>query len=197
VGLARWLNYSTHPGRHESAAVGEFEPDILTHGLDVVFCGLNFATSAVEDGYHFSHRNNRFWPVLQLAGFTDVRLRPADQRRLLDYGCGLTAVVRRPTRSASEVSPAEFRCAQPEFEAKMRRYAPRVVAFLGKRALASMLGVPDVAWGRHPPGFAGTQAWVLPNPSGLNIGFSVDQLVGAYSDLHQALSAAQPEPPPT
>jgi TDG/mug DNA glycosylase family protein len=62
--------------------VAEFEPDILTEGLDVVFCGLNFAASAVEDGYHFSHRNNRFWPVLYLAGFTDVRLQPADQRRL-------------------------------------------------------------------------------------------------------------------
>lgn len=171
--------------------MAEFEPDILTEGLDVVFCGLNYATSAVKDGYHFSHRNNRFWPVLHLAGFTDVRLQPADQRRLLDYGCGLTAVVRRPTASASEVSPVEFRSAQPEFESKMRRYAPRVIAFLGKRALASMLGTSDVAWGAYPPGFAGTRAWVLPNPSGLNIGFSRDQLVDAYSELHQALSASK------
>lgn len=108
--------------------MAEFEPDILTEGLDVVFCGLNYAASAVKDGYHFSHRNNRFWPVLHLAGFTDCRLQPADQRRLLDYGCGLTAVVRRPTVSASEVSPAEFRSAQPEFESKMRCYAPRVIA---------------------------------------------------------------------
>jgi TDG/mug DNA glycosylase family protein len=175
--------------------VAEFEPDILTEGLDVVFCGLNFAASAVEDGYHFSHRNNRFWPVLHLAGFTDVRLQPADQRRLLDYGCGVTAVVRRPTRSASEVSPAEFRRAQPEFEAKMRRCAPRAIAFLGKRALACMLGASDVAWGRYGPGFAGTNAWVLPNPSGLNIGFSLDQLVDAYGELRQALSTSPLEPP--
>lgn len=171
--------------------MAEFEPDILAEGLDVVFCGLNYAASAVKDGYHFSHRNNRFWPVMRLAGFTDVRLQPADQRRLLDYGCGLTAVVQRPTRLASEVSPLEFRSAQPELESKIRRYAPRAIAFLGKRALACMLGVPDVAWGRHLPGFAGAQAWVLPNPSGLNIGFSLDQLVDAYGELRQSLSVSR------
>jgi double-stranded uracil-DNA glycosylase len=169
--------------------VTEFEPDILTDGLDVVFCGLNLAASAVNDGYHFSHRNNRFWPVMHLAGFTDVRLQPADERRLLDYGCGVTAVVRRPTRSASEVSRSEFRSAQPELESKIQRYAPRAIAFLGKRGLACMLGLQDVEWGRHLPGFAGAQAWVLPNPSGLNIGFSLDQLVDAYSELRQALSS--------
>jgi TDG/mug DNA glycosylase family protein len=173
--------------------VSDFEPDILAEGLDVVFCGLNLAASAVQDGYNFSHRNNRFWPVLHLAGFTDVRLQPADQRRLLDYGCGVTAVVRRPTRSAAEVSPAEFRSARPEFESKVRRYAPRAIAFLGKRALACMVGASDVAWGRYLPGFAGTQAWVLPNPSGLNIGFSIEQLVYAYGELHQALSAPEPD----
>lgn len=166
----------------------EFEPDILAEGLDVVFCGLNYAASAVKDGYHFSHRNNRFWPVLHLAGFTDRRLQPADQRRLLDFGCGVTAVVQRPTVSASEVSPVEFPSAQPEFESKIRRYASRAIAFLGKRALTCMLGTSDVAWGRYAPGFAGTQAWVLPNPSGLNIGFSIDELVDAYSELRRALS---------
>ena len=73
----------------------------------------------------------------------------------------------------------------------MRRYAPRAIAFLGKRALASMLGASDIAWGRYGPGFAGTEAWVLPNPSGLNIGFSLDQLVDAYGELRQALSTSQ------
>ena len=59
----------------------------------MIFCGLNPAASAAGSGHNFSHRNNRFWTVLQLAGFTDVRLRPQDERRLLEYGCGITAVV--------------------------------------------------------------------------------------------------------
>jgi TDG/mug DNA glycosylase family protein len=166
-----------------------YDPDILAAGLDVVFCGLNPATTAAASGHNFSNRSNRFWSVLHLAGFTDTRLRPEDERRLLEYGCGITAVVGRPTRRAGEVSTEEFRVARSEFETKMRRYAPRALGFLGKRALAAMCNRSDIAWGRYEPGFAGTTAWVLPNPSGLNKGFTLDALVSAYSELRSALEA--------
>lgn len=162
--------------------------DILAPGLDVVFCGLNPAASAVADGHNFSNRSNRFWPALHLAGFTDVRLQPSDERRLLEYRCGITAVVSRATKRAGAISPEEFRRARRGFEAKMRRYAPRVIAFLGKRALATMTGRSDLKWGRQPDEFAGATAWVLPNPSGLNRGFTLDALVGAYSELQHALN---------
>ena len=122
-----------------------------------------------------------------LAGFTDVRLQPHDERRLLEYGCGITAVVCRPTRRADEVSPEEFKAARIGFEAKMRSYAPRSIAFLGKRALSAMLGLPKVEWGQFPTGFAGTKAWILPNPSGLNRVFTLDALVEAYSELRRQL----------
>jgi len=165
-----------------------YQPDILAKGLDVIFCGLNPASSAAAAGHNFSNGNNRFWTVLHLAGFTDLRLRPQDERRLLEYGCGITAVVRRPTKSAAEVSLEEFRQARLGFEAKMRCYAPRSIAFLGKRALSAMIGRPNVDWGRLPTGFAGTMAWILPNPSGLNRGFTLDALVGAYTAFRIALA---------
>jgi TDG/mug DNA glycosylase family protein len=168
--------------------VAKYEPDVLAKGLDVVFCGLNPASSAAADGHNFSNRSNRFWLVLHLAGFTDARLEPQEERRLLDYGCGITAVVRRATRKADEISPEEFRQARREFEAKMQDYAPRALAFLGKRAVSAMTGRPQVDWGRQPTGFAGTMAWILPNPSGLNRGFTIDALVRAYSELRIALT---------
>jgi double-stranded uracil-DNA glycosylase len=167
--------------------LSSYQPDILAAGLDVVFCGINPAASAAADGHNFSNRSNRFWPVLQLAGFTDVRLQPQDERRLLEYRCGISAVVSRPTKRADEIRSEEFRAARPEFEAKMRRYAPRVVAFLGKRAFSAMIGTTDVGWGRYPHEFAATTAWILPNPSGLNRGFSLDALVDAYAVLRRAV----------
>jgi double-stranded uracil-DNA glycosylase len=106
---------------------------------------------------------------------------------LLEYGCGLIAVVDRPTRRAIDVSPDEFQKARPGFEAKIRRYAPRSVAFLGKRAFSAMMDQPDVAWGIYPAEFSGTTAWLLPNPSGLNRAFSLEALVETYSDLRAAL----------
>ena len=167
--------------------LSSYDPDVLAGGLNVVFAGLNPAVSAVAASHNFSNPSNRFWSVLHLAGFTDVRLPAHEERRLLDYGCGITAVVRRPTRRAEEVSSEEFRLARPEFEATIRQYAPCAVAFLGKRAVAAMLGRPDVAWGRLPESFAGTLAWVLPNPSGLNRSFTLEALVEAYSELRMAL----------
>jgi TDG/mug DNA glycosylase family protein len=168
--------------------LSSYEPDILATGLDVIFCGLNPASSAAVAGHNFSNGSNRFWTVLHLAGFTALRLQPPDERRLLEYRCGITAVVRRPTRKAAEVSPEEFRQARLGFETRMRHYAPRCIAFLGKRALSIMIGRPDVNWGRLPTKFAGTMAWILPNPSGLNRGFTLDALVSAYAELRIALA---------
>ena len=171
--------------------MSSYESDILAKGLDVVFCGLNPASSAAIAGHNFSNRSNRFWRALHLAGFTDVRLAPEDERRLLGYGCGITAVVDRPTKKAAEVSPEEFRKARRGFEARMRHYAPRSIAFLGKRALSIMIGQPNLDWGRLPTEFAGTMAWVLPNPSGLNRAFTLDALVSAYAELRTALGSAR------
>lgn len=172
----------------EGVAVSGYHPDVLAVGLDVVFCGINPASSAAADGHNFSNRSNRFWTVLHEAGFTDRRLRPEDEQELLTYGCGITAVVARPTQRASEVAVEEFRRVRPVFEAKMRAYQPRVVAFLGKRALSAMLGAPDVAWGRQAAAFADTTAWVLPNPSGLNRNFTRDALVRHYAELRSAVT---------
>lgn len=171
-----------------------YDPDILAAGLDAVFCGINPASSAAAAGHNFSTPSNRFWSVLHLAGFTDRRLRPEEERRLLDYGFGITAVVRRPTRKADEVSAEEFRQARPGFEAIMQRYAPRSIAFLGKRALSAMIGQADVDWGRQPTPFAGTMAWVLPNPSGLNRSFTLDALVSAYAEFRRALATSEANP---
>src|SRR6201997_3256063 len=124
--LSRLETADRHPMRTETSP-GHYAPDILHGGLDIVFCGLNPAASAVADGHNFSHPNNRFWSVLYLAGFTDTRLRPEEERRLLEYGCGITTVVRRPTRRAGDVSSEEFGDARPGLEASIRRSAPRAV----------------------------------------------------------------------
>ncbi|MDB5977296.1 MAG: mug [Nevskia sp.] len=164
-----------------------YEPDILAIGLDVVFCGINPAWSAAVAGHNFSHRSNRFWPALHLAGFIDECLEPEDEQRLLQYGCGITVVVRRPTCKAEDVATEEFIRAKADFEAKMRALAPRSIAFLGKRPLSAMTGQASIPWGRQPTPFAGTLAWVLPNPSGLNRSFTLKALVAAYAELRMAL----------
>lgn len=161
--------------------------DILAERLAVVFCGINPGMMAAAQGHHFAGRSNRFWRTLHLAGFTPQELRPEDDRTLLHYQCGLTAVVDRPTARADQLSQHEFAAAAASFEQKITRYAPRFVAFLGKAAYCALSGQRDVAWGRQPKAFGGAAVWVLPNPSGRNLAFTLDQLVNAYQHLRAAV----------
>lgn len=161
-----------------------YTPDILAEGLDVVFCGINPALTAQADGYNFSSPTNRFWAAIHRAGFTDRQLAASEERSLLHYGCGITAVVTRPTAGADEVSAREIRESVMAFEAKMRAVSPRVLAFLGKPAISVVLGTRSVGWGLHHDTVADAAVWVLPNPSGRNRRFTLDALVAAYAELH-------------
>jgi len=167
-------------------------PDIIAPGLQIVFCGINPGRSAASTGHHFAGRGNRFWRVLHLAGFTVETFRPENDRQLLESGYGLTAAVSRPTARSDELSRAEIQAAATQLEQKIRRCAPRYIAFLGKMALAGMSGKRDIGWGRQTDSFAGACAWVLPNPSGLNRAFSLDELVAAYRELRIAAASSSP-----
>jgi TDG/mug DNA glycosylase family protein len=167
-------------------------PDLLRDDLKVVFCGLNPGLRAAAAGRHFEGRSNRFWRVLHLAGFTPTLLAPQDDARLLDFGCGLTTVVARPTAGADSLTRGEFQAARPDLEAKIERFRPRFVAFLGKAAYAALADSREIAWGRQSGSFGGAGVWVLPNPSGRNLSFTLADLVDAYQDLREAADARVP-----
>lgn len=114
--------------------MGEKLEDILSEHLAVIFCGINPGLLAAAQGHHFAGRGNRFWRTLHRAGFTPEEIKPENDRTILQYQCGLTAVVDRPTARADQLSLEEFSAAAVDFEQKILRYAPRVVAFLGKAA---------------------------------------------------------------
>lgn len=164
-------------------------PDILAPGLSVIFCGINPGATAALAGRHFVSRTNRFWRVLHRAGFTPELIDPEDDRSILRYGCGLTVAVARPTPGANDLSRVELQRAGAALERKIRRNAPRVVAFLGKPAFSAITGNNAVVWGRQPEPFGGAVVWVLPNPSGRNLSFSFEALVLAYSKLKEALGS--------
>ena len=170
-----------HSGDMQQAAAGL--SDVLGPGLSVVFCGLNPALTAVRDGHNFSSPSNRFWRVLHLSGFTSRLLRADEERELLEYGCGITAAVSRATKSAGELRLDDYKRAAPLLEAKITKFAPANLAFLGKAAFAAISARADCDWGRQSEVFAGANTWVLPNPSGLNRAFGLDRLTAYYRDL--------------
>jgi TDG/mug DNA glycosylase family protein len=166
-------------------------PDIVETGLDVLFCGINPGQAAAKAGHHFQGNGNRFWKTLHDAGFTPGQLTAVDDARLPEFGYGLTAVVPRASRSADEVTGPELLQGLRDLEAKVRRWKPRVVAFLGKAAWTVHTGSTQVTWGRQGLAFGGAEVWVLPNPSGLNRHFSLAELVRAYRELREYVGAAE------
>ena len=160
--------------------------DIIAPDLRVVFCGINPGLSSAHQGFHFANPTNRFWKVIHLAGFTQRQLAPQDEKHLLDTGCGITALVSRPTVTAAEVTREELRAGGEALEEKILSYQPQSIAILGKQAYTQAVGIRKVDWGRQDKTIGNTQLWVLPNPSVLSR-ITVDELVASYRVLNEAL----------
>lgn len=151
--------------------------------LRVLFCGINPGLYSAATGDHFARPGNRFWPALHAAGFTPRRLHPSEKQALLESGYGLTNLVGRATASADELAPGEFVLGRRRLEAKVRRYRPRIVAFLGMGAYRHAFADPAAGLGEQPARFAGARVWVLPSPSGLNASYQLGALVGLLREL--------------
>ncbi|QME73835.1 G/U mismatch-specific DNA glycosylase [Escherichia fergusonii] len=160
--------------------------DILAPGLRVVFCGINPGLSSAEKGFPFAHPANRFWKVIHQAGFTDRQLKPQEAQLLLDYRCGVTKLVDRPTVQANEVTKLELHAVGRKLIEKIEDYQPQALAILGKQAYEQGFSQRGTQWGKQTHTIGATQIWVLPNPSGLSR-VSLEKLVEAYRELDQSL----------
>lgn len=155
----------------------------------MLFCGINPGLYSAATGNHFARPGNRFWPALHAAGITPRRVWPWEKELLLQLGYGLTNLVRRATASADELPPSEFVAGRKRLAGKIRRYRPRMVAFLGIGAYRHAFASPKASLGEQPERFEGARVWVLPSPSGLNANYPMDALVAQLRQLKSATQA--------
>ena len=169
-----------------AAAAGKTLPDVIAPGLDVLFVGINpgLYTAAVQQ--HFGRPGNRFWPVLHRAGFTPHLFHPSKQRDLLELGFGITNLVARATAAADELSNEELIEGGKVLEKKVRRYKPRVVAFVGIGAYRVAFRRPNARTGLQQETMGSSKIWVLPNPSGLNAHYTPQQLAEEFRKLRMS-----------
>src|SRR2546423_1100930 len=172
------------PSRAElAAAAGRGIRDVLAPGLRIVFVGINPGLYTAATGHHFARPGNRFWPALHAAGFTSRLLHPSEQRELLTSGYGITNLVNRASATADELEPAEFVAGRRRLAAKIRKYRPQAVAFLGVGAFCHAFGLKAAKVGKQSERFEGAEVWVLPNPSGLNANYQLPELVRLFKAL--------------
>ena len=169
-----------------AAAHGGLVPDLIAPELRVLFCGINPGLYSAAIGHHFGRPGNRFWPALNAGGFTPRLLTPFEERELLPLGYGVTNIAPRGTARADELSDDELRQGANLLERKVRRYRPRMVAFLGVSSYRTGFHRPLAKIGLQPEKLAAAGIWVLPSPSGLNAHYQPSDLARLFQELRDA-----------
>ena len=107
--------------------------DSLAPGLICVFIGVNPGIRTATTGHAYSHSSNLFWKLLHSSGCTPRRCRPEEDGDMPQlYSLGLTNIVSRPTKDASELSKDEMDEGVAILEEKTRNIRPEAVAIVGK-----------------------------------------------------------------
>ncbi len=171
------------------AAIGKTVPDIIAPNLHVLFCGINPSLYSAAVGHHFARPGNRFWRSLHAAGFTERLLAPFEDSDLVQFGYGLTNIVDRATARADELDAEELVTGQRQLTAKVQHYRPQFLAVLGIGAYRTAFNRPKAVMGQQDESLDSTIVWVLPNPSGLNAHYQLEDLKQVYRELLVAIIA--------
>jgi double-stranded uracil-DNA glycosylase len=160
-------------------------------GLRVLFVGINPSLRSAEVGHHFARPGNRFWPTLHAAGFTPRQLTPYEDALLPSFGVGVTNIVSRATRAASELSDEELRDGAVVLDRTVREWSPRLVAMVGVVAYRVAFGRPHANMGLQKEEIGGRPVWVLPNTSGLNAHYKPADFARLYAQARVYTASLQ------
>jgi TDG/mug DNA glycosylase family protein len=146
----------------------ELIPDVLTDGLRVVFCGSALGDVSWERRAYYANPGNRFWKTLAEVGLTPRRLATEEYRLLVDWGIGLTDLVKTDHGQDAHIfdGHADLDKARRLLRAKVLRWQPRVLAFTSRTVAAQFLG-RRTGTGRQQERIGQTAIWILPSTSGL------------------------------
>jgi TDG/mug DNA glycosylase family protein len=161
-------------------------PDLIAPNLRALLVGINPGLYSGATGHHFARPGNRFWPALHLAGITPRQFHPSEEAELLELGYGITALVRRATATAQELRREEYREGARHLVGKVEAYQPKLLCFLGIGAYRMGFDRPKAQVGPQPEEIAGVPVWVVPNPSGLNAHFTVQDFGRMLAEVREA-----------
>jgi TDG/mug DNA glycosylase family protein len=143
--------------------------DIIDYDLKMLFIGFNPGARSADTGHHFAGYSNSFWKLLHASCLTPCQLKPEEDRKLLESGCGITNIVARPSRTAAEITKEEYRQGRLILQEKLARFQPLVACYAGVGVYKEFAEKKDFVYGRQPVSVVpGVIDFVLPSPSGLN-----------------------------
>ena len=144
-------------------------PDYLRKGMKLVLVGCNPGERSARVGHYYAGRGNQFWPIMYDSGVIPEPLDYNDDKRLVEFGIGLTDLVKRPTKCIEELDRQEFAEGRVLLAQKLEEIKPRVVAFNGKVVYERFAG-RKCSLGLQKETLYGAHVFVLPSTSGSNAG---------------------------
>lgn len=167
-------------------------PDLIGSDTRLLFVGINPGLWTAATGTHFCHPSNRFYPALREAGLIELEVDTSvgmsdDQRaEFTGKGMGITNLVPRATVRASDLTETELVVGGTRLKALVEDLHPAVVAVAGVTAYRTAFGEPLASLGLQRQPLAGSELWVIPNPSGLNAHETVESLARWHTDVADA-----------
>jgi TDG/mug DNA glycosylase family protein len=157
-------------------------PDYLPSQPDILFVGINPGTYSARQGHYYARSTNRFWWALHASGLLPVRLSPQDDRRVVEFGLGLTDLVKRPTSSAAQLRDDEFAAGRRVLAAAIARVRPLIVCFNGLTGYRRFFGEPAQP-GRQRRCLGPARVYVVPSTSARNAAYPRDVILAYFRDL--------------
>ena len=165
-------------------------PDYLQPGLDIVLVGLNPSIPSARTGHYFANPRNRFWPAFNGAEMTPEPLTAETDYRVLEFGIGMTDIVKRPTPGVADLKTVDFHGGALDLQDRLTNTAPRIVCFHGIMAATHYARIANgdrskVALGPQSWSIGISKVFVVPNPSPANASFSLNDLIDWYLKLKE------------
>ncbi len=164
-------------------------PDIIKEDLSVLFVGYNPGLKSAQEGHHYAGKSNRFWKLLYDAGLTPYKLKPYEDRELLNYGYGSTNIIDRETKSAAELTDEEYEAGREKLKKLLRKYHPKIVCYVGIGVYQRFAKKKDIKPGlQSNPVVEGVLDYVCSSSSGLNR-IPMDEQVKCFEGVVELLKS--------
>src|SRR6202171_3704090 len=142
-------------------------PDHLRKGMKLVIVGCHPTESSVRVGHYYAGRDNEFCPILIESGVVPEPCDYRDDKRVIEFGIGLTDLVKRPAKITEELAREDFAEGRIVLSQKLEEFAPRIVAFNGKHVY-EQFAQRKCTNGLQKTLLYGARVYVLPETSAHN-----------------------------
>lgn len=139
-------------------------PDLLDYNLVIVFCGTAPSRISAAKKCYYGNPNNKFWKTLFEIGLVDELIDPTNYKTLLKYRIGLTDICKRISGNDNELTVTNND--RNEFEEKIKKYKPKIVAFTSINAYKFYKNV-KISYGLQRDILFDSKIFVLPSTSPL------------------------------